>query len=499
MIPDNFRRRTPVIVIFAVAIAGAVIVITPIILCLLVIRRIVLIFAQKTRPDLDGFVHGSHNVFAMEPSPVTPVSNILVLALWEGQISPEKFQQNMEERVLNLRSPDGNNFLYKGLRRTWTNFLGFAFWTSVTNFKIQNHVRTYDYSEIPNPCSEADIIIIKVLGNLAQRGWDSGQSPWEILIIPNVLVKGVSQTGMVIRFDHVLGDGYSLMGWMKKLLGSSFTTPNLQQNKARALTAFEKLALFWKIPFDMAECSLMALFPRSISGYPKKGVTQEPLTVSISGNIPLDLVKLVRKKFSVSFVTVIFTVIVGAIGRALELSGQVVPEYLTGGVVVPLPNHPGGMTVHCSYLLAEFPVLRTQSSVGRLLEIQKVTTELTKSSAALGYLYMGRVISYFPTFIRQRLLKALVYRDLPLTITNFPTTSSKESMDGHEVLYIAAILGTPPSMGLTITTGGVNGRQRFNFSIHDNVFTTPEASMRLGKFVEEELQELVNATNGSGE
>ncbi len=108
--------------------------------------------------------------------------------------------------------------LYPQLTQKIVRKYGYHFWHSVDNFKLENHVRYLkpDCPNMPVTITELRDEVGNKLGNLP---FDSTKSPWEILVVPNLIddrdpeVKSV----FILRVHHCLMDGLSIANFFQKL------------------------------------------------------------------------------------------------------------------------------------------------------------------------------------------------------------------------------------------------------------------------------------------
>ncbi|CAG7786063.1 unnamed protein product, partial [Allacma fusca] len=238
-------------------------VLMPIWLLVLVYRSLVWTLARVSRRDLDSFVTKQNALYAVYPPHTVPHNsiNIVNLLILKGQLTTDRIRQLFNERVL-IQRDHRNRLIYMRLQQFWTSFLGYAFWKTDEDFNLDLHIREYDYKGelgLPDPCQVNDIL--KLSGKLITSRWaESSRSPWEILVVNNAIEEGSFEpsTCLIIKIDHVLCDGYSIVNLMEQLFNIKMPTPNIRSSQ-REFTALEKLGLVFRIPYDLVDSLIPVL------------------------------------------------------------------------------------------------------------------------------------------------------------------------------------------------------------------------------------------------
>ncbi|CAG7729713.1 unnamed protein product [Allacma fusca] len=143
-------------------------------------------------------------------------------------------------------------------------------------------------------------------------------------------------------------------------------------------------------------------------------------------------------------------------------------------------------------VVAEWPVKST-CPTERLLKIQRNFKDLNRSSAALGYYYASQFGAYWPISVRKLAMSALNL-GVSVGVSNFPVTTAPDYFEGHEFLEYYGGAGTMPPVGICITTGGLNNRQRLYFSVSKSLFPSDDIIENMGTYATLELQALLDAT-----
>ncbi|CAG7734447.1 unnamed protein product, partial [Allacma fusca] len=334
------------------------------------------------------------------------------------------------------------------------------------------------------PCTEKDYE--RVLAKLLEEPWKADQSPWEALVVKNYLKEGSPgpKTLIIFRCDHVLADGYSLLGLVRNAFECPFVIPEACRSMP-PVSIWEWIHCSLRMPFDVANTILLTIWKANLA---KRDKSADAIC-SITSPIPVETIKTLKRHFKVSFAAVTQFIVQGALGRALRSVGKDVPDWLSTSFILPLPNHPEGMCIHASPMAAHFacegdPSIRLQQTHE---EIRKLTLPFT----AMSYVYFLYMLGYLPVVIRKWITLGGSEKGPDYVMTHFPVASSKEYLDGLEVLDVLPSLSSIGSIGMTVASGGVNNQQRFTFFMDRNLFESEEAVSRISYFMQEELHTLL--------
>ncbi|CAG7659390.1 unnamed protein product [Allacma fusca] len=251
---------------------------------------------------------------------------------------------------------------------------------------------------------------------------------------------------------------------------------------------WDRLKVLFTLPYEMAKMFGIISKGRKIGGR----TDGDNLHYSVSSNHSVDLMKSVKNAHNVSFSAVALSCVSGAIARALQNNGREPPKMLDIGYALPLVNHPGGMNVHMLATITELPC-GAENSVDRLMKTHEVLRKINFRAilAAKALHDFLRLEAIIPS----RLLRIMMMRGSNLgpsaSVSNFPATLSKDFVDGLEFVDIFIALSSSTRVGLCISSGGVNGKQRFHFLLDKSIFGTESSAMKIASLYEEELEELL--------
>lgn len=341
---------------FLVAIAAVGAAICVAILCTIVAitlpyRFLVWGLAKVIRPNLTSFITGLSSVFMLD-SYEKPTLNLVSIKIIHGRIELEQMRDLMQKRLIEKRDESGA-YVYSRLFQCAANFMGYSFWQKDNNFSINNHVRLYDYTQedlrVPSPCFEEDLR--RIMGGLLAAPWKDGHSPWEFLLIHNYRPEGdtspeVEKMALVCRFHHGIGDGHSSSKLLTDM-GLSYTPAAMPTPIKKPLWAAVLLPLIYpfKFCYDLADNYLMSV--DSDNPWHRQGVKlSKTYFTSFTKPIPVSLVKEIKNKHGVSYISVLYAAVGGGISRIMAQAGQKPPKFMACLNPVPKPDHPGGMINH---------------------------------------------------------------------------------------------------------------------------------------------------------
>ncbi|CAG7720667.1 unnamed protein product [Allacma fusca] len=426
-------------------------------------------------------------IVALHPSNIPRKScNILTAWFVKGELTAERLQNLFTDSKI----PKERAF--QNLRRVWTTFLGYTFWRTVPNFKISNHIRQYDYGgrfNLTKPSNAEDIkeIVCKLEG----VEWREHQSPWEFLLINGLVDSkdGSTQTCFILRFNHVLGDGYSIYNFIDALFDKKTLFPG-KSSETLNVSVVSKLRTVFMTPYYSVGCFVPLIFGRKIYN----GKLSRDGRCSFTRPIPVVDIKKIAKFHKVSSTTVAHCVVQRVIGKALREAKMFIPEKLSIRSPVPVftaPNHPGGFVNHFTLATAELPTLIDPVST-HLKQIERSLIDIKSPTASLLFQYITSIISLFPIAIRRVICEGMAEFGLSYAISTFPCSTHPEYVDGLEVTQVLSIIGLPGSPGMDVLTTGTNRELVFSFCVDKKIFQSDETTRKLGMLVEDEIKELLN-------
>ena len=318
----------------------------------LILRFSLLLLDQaRRRRGLAGMMTGLSQIFALESFETTSSCNIVVHSVFDGHISLESLRALFVSKFLpSVSNPKSDP--YARLRQFWVKNMGFMWWVWVADFRIQKHIRLYDYTEsdlaIPTGiCSEEDLKA--VTASLLAKPFEAEQSPWELLLIENYRSNenfdGHPQCVLALRIHHALADGISILQMMLRLVGgdevTGFVKPRSPQPSLVGKIA-KILLVALRGPYDLAS-TYVDCFDFPNCWYVKDKGRRKEYHVFFSNVVPVWKIKEIMKKHKVCYNAVLYSIAAGAIVKLMNEVGQQVPAKLSTMFSYPLANRPQGL------------------------------------------------------------------------------------------------------------------------------------------------------------
>ncbi|CAG7830433.1 unnamed protein product [Allacma fusca] len=193
----------------------------------------------------------------------------------------------------------------------------------------------------------------------------------------------------------------------------------------------------------------------------QKDNTNVETIFTVSPEISVDVIKSIKNYFKVNYAAVIYSACSGAIARALERAGQNVPKYYMTSVIIPKPKHPGGLCIHAEILVVVFP-LRSSSPEKRLKKVQKCLKTLSNSTAGGTYNALAKTLTVFPCKLISSGAKLWdsMAGTLNVAYANVAVTVGPDYYDGIEISELTTANSVVNSLGMMISMGGINNKQR---------------------------------------
>ena len=243
--------------------------------------------------------------------------------------------------------------------------MGFLFWEENPNFKLENHIRMYDYTDsnlaLPRNSTEDDLRA--VTNGLLAKEYAKEHSPWELLLVENFhYSRDIGQVGttevvpgsvLVLRIHHALADWLSIVKFLVHLCKTDCDEVRytIAEAKFPQMGRLQKSAIylnqFARLPVEVCSASVQQHCMGKFSWLPfRTEVRFQNYHTFFSDKIPLEKIKTVRKRHGVSSNAVLNTMIAGALVKLLEEFGQTMPRCMVCAYSIPLPQHPGGLVNH---------------------------------------------------------------------------------------------------------------------------------------------------------
>lgn len=358
-------------------------------------RGFVILLQRLLHPDWVGIMSSRDAIVGLDDTTKKCECMIVASVVFRGVPDVRKIQAYFHDNVMEARNAQGE-YWYEKMTHYYENWMGFAFWKKEENFCLEKHLRPFDKNiktkVVPGLNGEMEEFVtedelLRCLGEIEKLPFAKGQSPWEILILPNfipregdlhkpyiipqltitttedevngnVVVKSKEDKHftLVYRVHHALGDGYS---FLKMLMCNICAEPLECVPKAPtreyplgakilnsiAIIAFTPYYHFKQFVFEI-DRSIWHLSAGKLSRQSHFVTTER---------IPMESLKQVGKAHKVPLTGVLLAGLAGGIHNFLKLTGKghLTPKYMRAFSPMPWQNHPAfngeGMVNHWYY------------------------------------------------------------------------------------------------------------------------------------------------------
>jgi len=258
------------------------------------IRSTVKIYVKHFRPEF-GKILPLRSLFFQVDIPGTPSeSSMFNNSILKGSVEFNKFREDILVKV-NQRNDQGD-LKYPELQQIGASFAGYSFWKWDKYFDINNHVHLgYE------GCTSLTLDTLNQITSQQMHQPYIG-SPWEVFLFPDFKFRSTDidsepRSAVVVRFNHALIDGYSLVEIMAE--SSSIPVPARRSKNTGKRTA-------WKLGNRIMN---LLLSPYMLVGnfydtWDEKLLKRDnsgTLVVRYSEPIPISFIKSLKDKLGVSF------------------------------------------------------------------------------------------------------------------------------------------------------------------------------------------------------
>jgi hypothetical protein len=319
---SDFKIESPKSKFTSILLSGLILLSLPFLLILVVFvklwRKLVVVLAKMFKPSLGEMLSTLGTLMTFDDLYGRPRCNVLLDICADGELTAEQYQLaflEFEERA------SKDDLVYPELKQGLTSWMGYWFFQNDADFDVKNHIKEYSHPG-KERYTEEDVIEMKE--ELMQGSWTKGRPMWEIFVINNYFpttANSTPHTATIARFHHTLGDGVSLLIWLKKFLNMKELKLIVPIPTWPKMTLYEKLVLSLKFPFQFALTVadyLLAKYPESrfiVRRNDKqpggKSSAAAPCYISQTKGIPMENIKRIKEQFGVSCSSVILAGISG--------------------------------------------------------------------------------------------------------------------------------------------------------------------------------------------
>jgi hypothetical protein len=358
----HFRHlKTAAFAVILVFLAGPILLLLSV--PLIIYKHLVVLLAKVFRPDLASILSPSSAVFAQNDSLEDPKCSVVLPILFDGEFGIQEFRDAFRTRILEHKTPSsssGELLTYAKLQQCLTDWMGFKFWKEIKDFKLEDYIKVHPdllvRDEVDN---EDEDLITNLSADLVTKPYDKTKSPWEFLLVPKLQTRehGRQRTGtttaLIFRFHHALCDGYSILQLSMLLFGIKIaptTTAGVipKQQKSHRGSSLSGSGITFALKF-LQKLSQVLLLSFDNSSLWKLADHKKTGKLHIQASkvfAPCGYIKAVKNHHQVSFSSVIYASLTGAIRKISLKKGMQLPEKMP--LMLPLlkEGHPGGLVNH---------------------------------------------------------------------------------------------------------------------------------------------------------
>jgi len=152
--------------------------------------------------DYIRIMDGKNPVLAIDDLHGKPLCTIVGMGAFDGRLdfpSASAYVSN----IVNAKAPTGI-LLNPEFQQFYEEWLGFIWWKWEVDFRLTDHVKLWDSSELTNGIAE-EKDVMKIIHLLEGLPFQKGKSPWEVIILRNVNLGGVTdeknpKTAIIFRY-----------------------------------------------------------------------------------------------------------------------------------------------------------------------------------------------------------------------------------------------------------------------------------------------------------
>jgi len=196
-------------------------------------KSLVVLYARLFRRDLRGLLTGYDSIFAIDHFYTKPYAGNGTVILLDGNVTLESIKVCFRNNILSVRDKNGR-FQFNKLFQVPKQFLGYFFWVAVPEkLDLDRYIRRVHTFSSGNHEQE----LHGIMGEMMTSPFPGAL--WEILVLEKY---NKTQTVVVFRLHHVLGDGYTFNHLIDRLIGKE-SEYIVRKNSRSWMDKVSKLAL----------------------------------------------------------------------------------------------------------------------------------------------------------------------------------------------------------------------------------------------------------------
>ncbi|CAG7829861.1 unnamed protein product [Allacma fusca] len=468
------------------------------------------------RPDLGKMLSTRSSIFGCDLIYQRPLCSLVGKHVYHGTFDLEHVRSMIDRNWVKARNLDGslrNPELAQGV----TSWLGFYFWKPDESFNLNHHV-----SVIKTEPDEmiTDVKLNAIMSTMIAKPFERYRSPWEVFLVPNYvpdepLPSKVDDDDdnnnnnnnnnnncenpepkfvILIHWNHSLMDGLSIaklyLNFTNSSIQSFFPKPKRNSYESQCAKMLNKASFVVRAPYQSIRTPIESVDCNA--WHLSEGELTKKMDMAFTPRIPTKLIQEIKDAHNVTFNSVVFTALTGAIRNFMIRSNRdkTLPDTITCGFPYPLPGHPEKLRNHMTFCTVKLPVGITNHSA-RLQMMDKYLKNLKRSTvpimAFLLMPFVGALFSWMLRLLVKNRNTTVMFSNMP-----GPKYEVKDSM-GYTLKDTMFSVGFGPgNLGIAFTGGSYNGGIRFCAEL-DLAFSTRKLSAKdLANAIVEEFNALKN-------
>ncbi|CAG7725583.1 unnamed protein product [Allacma fusca] len=373
-----------------------------------------------------------------------PLFNLTVKLTFKETLTLDQIMSLIETKWIHATFDTGQ-LKYPELRQYLTKWMGFFFWKSEQDFRLERHI------------SEIHLKTQKDLGQLIDalvlKPFEEGLSPWRGILV-QIENSSKNQTVALLSWHHCMWDGFSTINLFSELTSSDIQKRDYS-NKMKDFERYrnqyygtfcQKCLFLLRAPYEIILANVESYDPIQSNSWhlPQRELQRVWKTASGKKAIDIKLIKKVKAKFGVSFTSVLTAGITSATRNLMMKNPpRGVPEFINAGFPLPLPRHTKKLRNFWALTTLKLPV-GEKDPVKRLFKIERRLQRLKRSTKpVMSILLLPLLGGLFPWMLK--FIFSNRYTSMTISIMPGPSEEIKDSTgeitaDGME-FYISLAQG----------------------------------------------------------
>ncbi|CAL8101254.1 unnamed protein product [Orchesella dallaii] len=338
-----------------------VVILVPIVLLLFLWKRCVIFIAHRVDKNLHA-TQPNDTYFSVGDTNKVPIVNVAQIWRVEGMLDIHEFRAHF--RSLFFSCPESRKN-YLNLYCYLKHFGGYVFKRSVDQVNVEEHV-------VMRQLPEDETLQSFIVKWMLRERFEDGKPLWQVVLLhlpssePNSEIN--VETVVLLKMHHCMTDGYGFIHIVDKLTGN--TSPYLVTHEKETLFQMVKASFFG--PKTLMDYVIEVARTPDLF-YPLKDRKNAQWFMSLN-TLDMKKIKDVRRRTKAHFISVMMTLMIGALRRYLHDTygkDKEIPNNIWTANSLPWPGHPRNSLVnHWTGGVFQVP-FKTEDPLERLCGTEK--------------------------------------------------------------------------------------------------------------------------------